>query len=295
MSISRQNLTAVIVTFMSENIIHDCIKSISDDIKIILVDNSKDEKFKKNIEKEYKNVECILPSENLGMGAGNNLGLKYVKTDYAFILNPDVILEKESIEELFLSIKKIDSFSIIAPISNLNEFPNYKLGKNHSSDKLSAFKVKSVDGYAMFLNLKRLNQLKIFEDSKYFDENLFMYLENDDLCKRLVDSGENIFIIPKSKITHLGAKSVDVKYKDDIELSRNWHWVWSKFYYNKKHYGFFTAFLNGLPSFISALLKFMFYFFIKRKKSKIYLNRVLGFINALLGKKSSYRPNLIKN
>ena len=45
---------------MSENIIHDCIKSISDDIKIILVDNSKDEKFKKNIEKEYKNVECIL-------------------------------------------------------------------------------------------------------------------------------------------------------------------------------------------------------------------------------------------
>ena len=295
MSISRQNLTAVIVTFMSENIIHDCIKSISDDIKIILVDNSKDEKFKKNIEKEYKNVECILPSENLGMGAGNNLGLKYVKTDYAFILNPDVILEKESIEELFLSIKKIDSFSIIAPISNLNEFPNYKLGKNHSSDKLNAFKVKSVDGYAMFLNLKRLNQLKIFEDSKYFDENLFMYLENDDLCKRLVDNGENIFIIPKSKITHLGAKSVDVKYKDDIELSRNWHWVWSKFYYNKKHYGFFTAFLNGLPSFISALLKFMFYFFIKRKKSKIYLNRVLGFINALLGKKSSYRPNLIKN
>ena len=295
MSISRQNLTVVIVTFMSENIIHDCIKSISDDIKIILVDNSKDEKFKKNIEKEYKNVECILPSENLGMGAGNNLGLKYVKTDYAFILNPDVILEKESIEELFLSIKKIDSFSIIAPISNLNEFPNYKLGKNHSSDKLSAFKVKSVDGYAMFLNLKRLNQLKIFEDSKYFDENLFMYLENDDLCKRLVDNGENIFIIPKSKITHLGAKSVDVKYKDDIELSRNWHWVWSKFYYNKKHYGFFTAFLNGLPSFISALLKFLFYFFIKRKKSKIYLNRVLGFINALLGKKSSYRPNLIKN
>ena len=295
MSISRQNLTVVIVTFMSENIIHDCIKSISDDIKIILVDNSKDEKFKKNIEKKYKNVECILPSENLGMGAGNNLGLKYVKTDYAFILNPDVILEKESIEELLLSIKKIDSFSIIAPISNLNEFPNYKLGKNHSSDKLNAFKVKSVDGYAMFLNLKRLNQLKIFEDSKYFDENLFMYLENDDLCKRLVDSGENIFIIPKSKITHLGAKSVDVKYKDDIELSRNWHWVWSKFYYNKKHYGFFTAFLNGLPSFISALFKFLFYFFIKRKKSKIYLNRVLGFINALLGKKSSYRPNLIKN
>ena len=30
----------------------------------------------------------------------------------------------------------------------------------------------------------------------------------------------------------------------------------------------------------------------KRKKSKVYLNRVLGFINALLEKKSTYRPNL---
>ncbi len=295
MSTSSQNLTIVIVTYMSENIIHDCINSISEDVKIIIVDNSKDEKFKKNIEKQYKNIECILPNENLGMGAGNNLGIKYVKTDYAFILNPDVILEKRSIEELLISLKKIDTFSIIAPISNLDQFPNYKLGKNHSPDKSDAFKVKSVDGYAMFLNLKRLNQLKIFKNFKYFDENLFMYLENDDLCKRLVDSGENIFIIPKSKITHLGAKSVNIKYKDEIELSRNWHWVWSKFYYNKKHYGFFTAFLKGLPSFISALLKFLFYFFLKRKKSRIYLNRLLGFINALLGKKSSYRPNLIKN
>ena len=69
-----------------------------------------------------------------------------------------------------------------------------------------------------------------------------MYLENDDLCKRLIDCGENIYAVPNSKIKHLGAKSVDEKYKYEIELSRNWHWVWSKFYYNKKHFFFLSSF-----------------------------------------------------
>ena len=292
MSISRQNLTAVIVTFKSKNVIHDCIRSIPESIKIILIENSMDKKFKENIENRYQNVKCILSSENLGMGSGNNFGLKHVKTDYAFVLNPDVILETNCIDEIILSSQKIESFSIIAPISNSIEYQNYKLGKNHVYDNNNAFKVKSIDGYAMLLNLKKLNQLQIFDDYKYFDENFFMYLENDDLCKRLIDCGENIYAVPNSKIKHLGAKSVDEKYKYEIELSRNWHWVWSKFYYNKNILVFFSL-LNGLPSFVSASIKFIFYsLIINRKKSKIYLNRILGFINALLGRKSSYRPNL---
>ena len=296
MSISRQNLTAVIVTFKSENVIHDCIRSISESIKIILVDNSMDKEFKENIENKYKNVECILSSGNLGMGSGNNLGLKNVKTDYAFVLNPDVILEQGSIDEIILSSQKIENFSIVSPISSSSEYPNYRLSKGSIYDNINPFKVKSVDGYAMLLNLKRLKKIQIFNDSNYFDENFFMYLENDDLCKRLIDLGESIYVIPKSKIRHLGAKAVDIKYEAEIELSRNWHWIWSKFYYNKKHYGLFSAILNGLPSFISALIKFFFYSLtMNRKKRKIYLNRILGFICALLGKKSSYRPNLNLN
>ena len=55
MSISRQNLTAVIVTFKSKNVIHDCIRSIPESIKIILIENSMDKKFKENIENRYQN------------------------------------------------------------------------------------------------------------------------------------------------------------------------------------------------------------------------------------------------
>ena len=94
-----------------------------------------------------------------------------------------------------------------------------------------------------------------FKNFNFFDENIFLYLENDDFCKRLIDNNENIYIVPDSKIKHIGASSVDKKYYFQIEISRNWHWIWSKFYFNKKHKGFIFAFLTGFPSFSSALFK----------------------------------------
>ena len=295
MSISRQTLSAVIVTFKSERVIHDCIKSIPNEIKIIVVDNSNDTKFKENIEKKYDNVECILSPNNLGMGSGNNLGLKHVKTDYAFILNPDVILKEDAIEEMIDGSKKIDSFAILAPLSVDAKYPNFKIDKKSRNEinDILPFNVKSVDGYAMLLNLKKINEIETFKNLNYFDENFFMYLENDDLCKRLITFNQNIVIVPKSKIKHLGAQTVNPDYAHEVELSRNWHWIWSKFYYNKKHYGFLISLLIGFPNFLSANLKFLFYLFLnKNKKKQIYLQRVLGFINAVAGKRSSYRPNI---
>ena len=139
----------------------------------------------------------------------------------------------------------------------------------------------------MLFNKKRLNKIL---NEKYFDENFFMYLENDDLCKRVIDAKEYIYVAPNSKIKHLGGKAVNVKYKEEVELARNWHWIWSKFYYNKKHYGYVTAFIKGIPKFFTSLVKYIFYFLIQNKiKQKIYLNRVSGFFNAAINKKSWYR------
>ena len=279
---------------MSENVIHDCISSIPKDIKIVVVDNSNNKSFKNEIEKKYNNVRCILSENNIGMGAGNNYGLSEIDTDFGFILNPDVLLKDETIDEIIRASKKIDTFSIISPIMENENYPNYKLSEedDFTNKKDEPFKVKSVDGFAMLLNLSRLNKLENFRNKKYFDENIFLYLENDDLCKRVIENNENIYIIPKSKIKHLGAKAVDKKYEYQIELSRNWHWVWSKFYYNKKHYSYLNAFFKVCPIFISATFKMLIYFFINKKKKEIYIYRMLGFLNAAVGKKSFYRPKI---
>jgi len=292
MSISRQNLSIVIVTFKSEAVIHECIKSIDKGIKIIVIENSNNLQFKDELEATYNNVSCELSYDNSGMGAGNNIGIKKAETDFVLILNPDVILEKLTIEELIKASQKISNFAIFAPISSNINYPNYKLDNNKKIIIKTdyPFKVKSVDGFAMLFNKKKLDKII---DEDYFDENFFMYLENDDLCKRIIDANEDIYIAPASKIKHLGAKAVDVKYKNEIEFARNWHWIWSKFYFNKKHYGYSKAFTQGLPKCLSSLIKYFFYFLIKNKiKKRIYLNRALGFFNAAINKKSWYRPNI---
>ena len=289
MSISGQNLTIVIVTLKSEKVIHNCIKSINKNLPIIVVENSNNIEFKTNLEKTYANVKCILSDNNLGMGPGNNIGIKFAKTDYVLILNPDITLNSDTLEELFLASKKIHEFSILSPISSDINFPNYKIinkKKFIPSDKIP-FKVDFVDGFAMLLNKKK------FKDDNYFDENFFMYLENDDLCMRVNKKGGSIFISPLSKINHLGASAVDSKFNNEIEFSRNWHWVWSKFYFNKKHYGLLKAIKECIFSYFSSILKFLFYLIIQNHfKKKIYFNRASGFYNALLSKPSWYRPNL---
>ena len=291
MSISRQNLSIIIVTYKSEMVIHDCIESIEKDVKIIVVENSDNSQFKEELENKYKNVSCVLTSKNLGMGAGNNIGIKKAKTDFVLILNPDVVLEESTINELIVASKKITDFAILAPISIDTNYPNYRLLKNKkiSTKDESLFKVKSVDGFAMLFNKKKLDKVIT---NNYFDENFFMYLENDDLCKRIRKINEDIFIVSNSKIKHLGGKGVNEKYKSEVELSRNWHWIWSKFYFNKKHLGYSKAFLDGLPKFISSLIKYFFYLLIKDKiKKRIYLNRASGFFNAAKNNPSWYRPN----
>jgi GT2 family glycosyltransferase len=223
------------------------------------------------------------------MGPGNNVGIKKVKKDFVLILNPDVILEDTTIDELISASKNILSYAILAPISSNINYPNYKKlnRKYEATNPNEPQKVKSVDGFAMLLDKKKLDKLLLKE---YFDENFFMYLENDDLCKRVIEANENIYIVPRSKIKHLGGKAVDVKYNNEVELSRNWHWIWSKFYYQQKHYGYLNAFLKGFPKFFSSLIKYLFFTIIRKKfKQRVYLNRASGFFNAAKKKPSWYR------
>ena len=290
MSITRQNLSVLIVSYQSDYVIENCINSIDSEIEIIVIDNAGNNQLKEKIEAKYKNVKCILSKENLGMGAGNNLGIKNVNKDFVLILNPDVTLEKSSIDEMILASKEIENFGIIAPLSVKSEYPNYNLKKGENYNPIKPFKVKSVDGYAMLLNLKKLKKLDNFY---FFDENFFLYLENEDLCMRLEKRDENIYIIPKSRINHLGGKAVDPKYKKEIEYLRNWHWMWSKFYYNKKHYGYLIAVFKVLNNLISAKIKFFYYLITLNKfKRKIYQMRLSGLISSMIGKNSYLRPKI---
>jgi len=287
MILSLNNLTFIIVTFKSEHIIHECIESLPKNSKIIVIENSNNQELKKDLEEKYSKIRVIV-QENCGMGSANNKGIRLSETDYVFVINPDVKFYSNTLQELIdFSVINWD-YSILAPISDDIKYPNYKIkSKNLINNKLDYLSVDSVDGFAMLINKSKFN------DNIYFDENFFLYLENDDLCFRKKKENNAIYVLKKAKINHLGGKSASAIYQKEIEYSRNWHWMWSKFYFNKKHYGYTKAFLTTFPLMITYSIKFFYYFIVVNKyKKKIYSMRFLGLFNSMLGKKSWYRPEV---
>ena len=272
------DLTVIITTFKSDLKIENCLNSINSQIKVIIIENSKSESFKINIEKKFTNVECIIPKENLGYSKANNLGLSKVRTKYALILNPDTVLDPESINNFLKFTKNHEDFAIVGP--NQNEQIKNNL-------KETPFEVKKIKGYAMFLNLSKFSKIG------FFDENFFLYLEEIDLCKRVKQKKEKIYIDPSIQVLHFGGASVDPKFSEEVELNRNWHWMWSQFYFNKKHSNYFLALIFMMPKLLSSILKIIIYSAIfKTKKRKIYLMRLSGLINSIIGKSSWHRITL---
>ena len=269
-------LEILTITFKSNNIIEKCLSKIDKKFKITIVENSADKKFKKKIE-QNKNRKCILTGTNLGFGAAFNVGAKKIKSKYILHVNPDTFINNKIIYELYKTAKKIKNLGILSPIETSKETRIEKIQNKEY------YEVENVKGFVMMINNFNC------KETKYFDDNFFLYLEEIDLCIRLRKIKRLICLAPHIFVKHLGGKSHSNKYSKKMEIQRNWHYLWSLFYFNKKHYGLIQAYKLTLKKFVSALIKSLFYFFINQKKYIKYKYRFLGLLNSYFGRKSKFR------
>ncbi len=273
-----KELTVVIVTFKSEAKILDCIRSTGGLAEIIVVENSNNINFKKKLENEFSNLKCILTGENLGYAAANNIGLRSVKTKYALVLNPDTILDKNAIKRFLESAEKFKDFWLMGPASD--QMVDLEFGEN------DLIEVNNLKGFAIFLNLSKFN-------NEYFDERFFLYFEEIDLCKKVKNNNGKIYLDRKIKVNHEGSQSVNNLNKFELEKNRNWHWMWSTFYYHKKYKGFFLALIIVFPKLLSAFTKTLIYsILVNKNKRDVYFCRLSGIVNSIAGNKSWYRPSI---
>ena len=274
----HNQLTIIIVTFKSEEKIFSCLNSISKEVNVIIVENSSNQIFKEQVEKKYPNVKCILAGSNKGYAIANNIGLKQVNTKFALILNPDTTLQEDTLKNFFDCADKNPDFWLIGPGNDQSE--------NISFETTLIQEVNNLKGFGIFFNIQKFNK-------DFFDENFFLYFEEIDLCTNVKKKGGKILLSKNIIINHESASSVKKDKIFELEKNRNWHWMWSTFYYNKKHKGLFMAIFFILPKLISSVLRIIFYqVTFQNKKRDIYFCRMSGILNSLFGKKSWYRPSL---
>lgn len=286
--------TIVFLSLHSESHIKRLVSDIEKKYPIIVIENSSNYKLKEEIEKKYQNVKVIIPGKNIGFTAGYNLGIKESKTDYVFVNPSDVVLNKKCISELDECVSNIKDFTIIGPTyDNEKIYKNYeiwdakKLNANISGKIFDKYKIKEVD----FIDNDFIINKNHLTNSELFDENIFIYFDTMDFCRRVRALNKKIYVCDKIKFTHFGGQSHDPKYTFQASLNRNWHYNWSKFYYFRKHFGYFHAFRKIFPNLIRSLKK-MTQAKLKRndKEYLLYQAEFMGIFNSLLNRPSSYRP-----
>ena len=280
----NQDITIILLTHKSKNLVIDYIKNIYKKFKIIIVDNSNDTELKSMIENNYQDTDVHLISNN-GYSNQINYGVKFVKTKYFLISNPDVKgINEINILNFINAAKKLDdNFSALGP-RYLDVDPK-SLKQSKSRDDIA--EMRFLSGACMFFLKKNYDLIG------GFDDNFFLYFEENDFCKRSIKFYKN-YQINKIKVHHDAGNSVmsnnEYEVKDQQEL-RSWHFVWSKFYYYRKNYNFLYAIIIFTPLIVRTRLKILYY---KIKKDEVnflkYKTRWSGMMSSIKGEKSHKRP-----
>ena len=281
----NEEVTVIIIGHKSKNLILNYIKPIHEKFRIIIIDNSNDFDLTNIIRINYPNI-LIKNVKNDGYGAAINYGSKLVKTKYFLISNPDLTgINEDNLNKFIQVAKKLnDKFSTLGP---RYEHANPKtLIQSNEQIEVSEFKV--ISGACMFFNKKN------FETIGGFDENFFMYFEENDFCLRSLKIYKN-YQINSIKVYHNAGNSVsydNIEEKELHEHFRTWHFMWSKFYFFKKRYTLLIAFLIFLPIIFRLIIRIIFHtFFGNKKQLKKDRSRWSGLFNSIVGNKSKLRVN----
>lgn len=197
-------LSVIIVTYNSEKDIFDCLQSLyanndlnEGELEVIVVDNNSaqhEEMFTK-IHSLYQNVRTIKNNQNGGYGQGNNVGIRQAKAPLILIMNPDVRLTTPCFQKVTRAFEQDDRLSMYGMRQILDDGT-----PSRNSFCCTGF----VNGYFATLLTVFCNRFNLylpsllyfsgacffvrkshFTKAGLFDENIFMYGEENDIHHRL--------------------------------------------------------------------------------------------------------------
>jgi GT2 family glycosyltransferase len=234
METNRVSVSFIIVCYQSSIAIKSLLITIPKEYEVILVDNSQDKKTEE-IANTY-NCTLIKNEKNIGFGSASNIGAKAAKGDFLFFINPDSSLNPDSVEALLKAAKTYPLASGFNPkICDQSGKQSFKrrsvlLPRSEWMSKkypIADKEVSILSGAAIFI------KKDLFFKVLGFDENIFLYHEDDDLAIRLKKELGPLMYIHNSVITHIGGGSSS---RNTIIASlKGFHMGKSRVYAQAKH------------------------------------------------------------
>lgn len=247
----KKDLTIVIVTFNSGEVIKKCLANLNADrYEIVVVDNASQDNSCQIVEAEFPKVKLIKNQRNLGYGRANNVGLRQAKTEFALVLNPDAFLFEDDIEISLNILKRNPQVALASPRNfKVENIDKIKFPENTNLFTESHF----IIGGVLFM------RLAVFQKIGFFDEEFFMFTEDNEISDRSIANGYKNIIIESARSFHSGGgsskKSLRTTYR------RFWHLGWSKSRYKQTRKGKFHTVRSCMRLSILYFFEGIFYFF----------------------------------
>ena len=256
------DISIIIVSYNVKYFLEQCINSIfssdgSLEVEVIIVDNNSTDGTQEYLSSIISSpIEFIMNSENVGFASANNQGILQARGKYVLLLNPDTVIQNDTLKCCFdfaeinpsvgaIGVKMIDgkglflkeskrslptpinSFWKLTGLSSLfpksKIFSAYNLGYISENDDAE---VEVLCGAFMFMPRAVLNSVDLL------DEDYFMYGEDIDLSYKIKKGGFKVWYLGSHKIIHYKGQSTS---KTSISYVKTFYNAMSIF--AKKHYG----------------------------------------------------------
>jgi GT2 family glycosyltransferase len=224
-------------------------------LEIMVVDNASDDGSAEAVASEFRDVKVIRNLDNQGFGRACNQGMEASSGRYLMVLNPDTVIRHSLFEQLIGFMDRTPKAGICGPkVLNpdgslqptFRRFPTYGNIIFARKSPISAIlpgnpgsrrylqgelfldqprRVEALGGVCLILRREMLEQVG------FFDENIFMYLEDTDLCYRAHLKGWESWLVPQAEIVHYWGKSTEQEKKRMADEHRR-----SLYYYFMKHH-----------------------------------------------------------
>lgn len=283
-----KRLSVVIVTWNSEEDIAECLNSIYNysegnlEIETIVVDNNSADNTVKVVQRFIElgfgdRLRLIINNENLGFTKGSNQGIRASTGDAIMLLNPDTQVINGALFELYEKLFQDSNLAAIAPqLLTLNgeiqfscrTLPKYSdlfyeilrfsvifpTSKIFARWKMKYFEHQSEQFVEQPMAAALMLKRKVLEGVGYLDENFFMFFNDVDLCKKIIDAGYKILFYPEAKIYHKIGTSI---FKNRVEMIRVWNEDCLK-YFRKHHYSAVLHFILSVSLKITGFFRIIF-------------------------------------
>lgn len=256
--LNQPRVSACIVLYRSGQIAEQAVASVLNSdipIELHLVDNSPEDLQSRLLVAAFPQVHYLPQEKNLGYGQGNNAAMKYMRCEYHIIMNPDVTFDPHLVSRMVAFMDRHPDVGILTPRVFFPDGQEQFVPRRQPTIRYMAARAladrwpiarKWRDAYTLAdreitgptsvqfaTGCFMLVRKSLFYRLGGFDQRFFLYHEDSDLSRRVLDSGHAIVYHPDFRITHVWTResmhSEEARrqhLRSTFRFFMKWGWKW---------------------------------------------------------------------